>query len=74
MPAISAGRLVQAMDGRITAKQLADRTGKSLTYICDITKGRRTLKRNPQLRVAIAEAIGVPRDWIEHERPEPEVA
>lgn len=55
-----------------TPKMLADDIGMSLTYVCDITAGRRTLKRNPDLRARIAKAIGVPRDWIEAERPDPD--
>lgn len=58
----------------MTPKKLAEATGKSLTYICDIVAGRRTLKRNPDLRNSIARALGCPRDWIEHERPDPEAA
>lgn len=50
----------------ITAKELADEVGVSLTYICDIISGRRTLKRNPELRKAIAKACGCPQHWIEH--------
>lgn len=59
--------LLKAMDkSRVTPKMLAESTGKSLTYICDITAGRRTLKRNPELRRAIAAACDVPVFWIEH--------
>lgn len=59
--------LARAMDmAPITTKVLAERVGVSLTYMCDITGGRRTLKRNPELRKKIAEALGVPTFWIEH--------
>lgn len=50
---------------KITPQRLADETGKSLQYICDITKGRRTLKRNPALIDRIAEVCDVPPHWIE---------
>lgn len=50
----------------MTAKQLAEHTGLSLTYVCDITAGRRTLKRNPEMRKRIALALNVPQHWIEH--------
>ena len=49
--------------------QLAEATGMSLTYVCDITAGRRTLKRNPELRKKIAVALNVPQHWIEHAEP-----
>lgn len=67
MPAIDKDNLVRAMDGAgVTAKPLAETVGISLQYMVDITKGRRTLKRNPELRQKIAQAIGCPRFWIEH--------
>lgn len=70
MGAIDYKMLVKAMDkSGVTPKRLAEKTGKSLTYICDITAGRRTLKRNPELRRAIAEACDVPVHWIEHHTP-----
>lgn len=53
----------------VTATQLATATGQSLSYISDITHGRRTLKRNPSLRRAIAKALDVPVHWIEHHAP-----
>lgn len=67
MGSIDAKRLAKAMDGRITPAQLADRTGLPLNKVCDVLAGRRNLKRSPQLRVALAQAIGVPRDWIEQQ-------
>lgn len=50
----------------MTPKQLSEAVGLSLTYVCDITAGRRTLKRNPEMRKRIAAALGVPQHWIEH--------
>ncbi len=71
--AISPMGLAEAMNrAPMTTKQLAERVGISLTYASDITNGRRTLKRSPELRNRIAEALGVPRHWIEVERPDPE--
>lgn len=67
MAAIDPEGLLKCMGtAPMTAKQLADKTGMSLTYICDITAGRRTLKRNPELRKRIAKELGVPQHWIEH--------
>lgn len=50
---------------QVTAKQLADELDLSLQYICDITSGRRTLKRSPELIDRIAAALDVPPHWIE---------
>ena len=67
MAAIDHKGLTKAMDlALVTPKQLAEATGMSLTYVCDITAGRRTLKRNPELRKKIAVALNVPQHWIEH--------
>ena len=67
MASIDPRGLTKAMDlALVTPKQLADATGMSLTYVCDITAGRRTLKRNPELRKKIAVALNVPQHWIEH--------
>lgn len=67
MAAIDPANLQKAMSlAPMTPKQLADATGMSLTYVCDITAGRRTLKRNPDLRKRIAKALNVPQHWIEH--------
>lgn len=67
MASISPEGLARAMDlAPMTPKVLAEKTGLSLTYVCDITKGRRTLKRNPELRKKIALVLGVPQHWIEH--------
>lgn len=67
MAAISPEGLSRVMDmAPMTPKQLADKTGMSLTYTCDIISGRRTLKRNPELRRKIAEVLRVPQHWIEH--------
>lgn len=73
MAAIDSDRLRTAMDrAPMTTKQLADAVGVSLTYMSDITHGRRSLKRNPGLRRQIAVALGCPTDWIEHHTPQPE--
>ena len=70
MAAIDHKGLTKAMDlALVTPKQLAEATGMSLTYVCDITAGRRTLKRNPELRKKIAVALNVPQHWIEHAEP-----
>ena len=70
MAAIDHQGLTKAMDlALVTPKQLAEATGMSLTYVCDITAGRRTLKRNPELRKKIAVALNVPQHWIEHAEP-----
>jgi hypothetical protein len=64
--AIDPPNLVKAMDrANVTPKQLAEAVGISVTYVCDMTAGRRTLKRNPELRAAIARALDCPRHWIE---------
>jgi hypothetical protein len=66
MPAIDKTGLTKAMDkSGVTKKQLADTLDLSLQYVCDITVGRRTLKRNPELRRRIADALDVPVHWIE---------
>lgn len=58
--------LTKAMrKSKVTPQQLADDLDLSLQYICDITKGRRTLKRSPDLIDRIAAAIDVPPHWIE---------
>lgn len=49
--------------------QLADGVGISPQYLTDIVKGRRTLKRNPVLRQKLADALDVPRRWIERADP-----
>jgi len=41
----------------VTASALASELGVSLSYMCDITAGRRRLKRNPVLRRQIADAL-----------------
>lgn len=68
VPAIDHNLLVKAMaKSQVTTKRLADETGMSLQYMCDIVAGRRTLKRNPELRSLIAKALDVPPHWIEHQ-------
>lgn len=67
MPAIDHEALVKAMDkAGVTPRHLATEIDKSLQYVCDIRAGRRTLKRNPELRKQIALALDVPPHWIEH--------
>lgn len=59
--------LVKAMDkAGVSRRHLATETNLSLQYVCDITAGRRTLKRNPELRKRIAAVLDVPQHWIEH--------
>ena len=73
MPAIDPDTLTTAMVMTgTTASDIAARCDISLQYVCDVKAGRRTLKRNPELRAAIAAAItteqtpnGVPVRWIE---------
>lgn len=45
--------------------ELASDLGISPQYLTDIIKGRRTLKRNPELRARMAKQLDVPRRWIE---------
>ncbi len=69
MAAIDPAALRKAMDGAgVTRARLANEVGLSLQYVCDITAGRRLLKRRPDLRRRIAAALDVPIHWIE--RPE----
>lgn len=66
MSGINAADLLLAMDrAPMTTSQLARTVGISLSYMCDITSGRRNLKRNPALRRRIAVALNVPQHWIE---------
>ena len=66
MSGINATDLLLAMDrAPMTTSQLARSVGVSLSYMCDITSGRRNLKRNPALRRRIAIALNVPQHWIE---------
>ena len=58
---------VAGFEGR--QNQLAADVGISPQYLTDIVKGRRTLKRSPALRQKLADALDVPRRWIE--RPDP---
>lgn len=51
--------------GGWTATAFAAEIGISLTYLGDIEKGRRTLKRNPPLRKLIADTLGVPQRMVE---------
>ena len=68
--AIDPNALRREMDKEgVTPTALANELGVSLSYVCDITAGRRTLKRNPELRKKIAVALNVPQHWIEHAEP-----
>lgn len=74
MTSISAERLRLAMrNADIGPAELARRirlAGGDITpeYITHITAGRRKLKRSPATRQNIANALGVPVDWIEERR------
>ena len=74
MAAINQRGLAKAMDlVPMTTKQLHEELVKrghtiSFSYTCDIVNGR-GLKRNPALRKAIAEVLGVPQFWIETPDP-----
>ena len=66
MSAIDSKNLQKAMElSGVTPKRLADELQMSLTYVGDLTSGRRTLKRNPELRIRIAKVLNVPIHWIE---------
>ena len=66
MAAIDPHSLAKALDrSGMTQKQLADELGISLSYLSRILAGTRRLKRNPILRLRIAEALDVPIHWIE---------
>lgn len=43
----------------------AHAVGISIQYLGDIKKGRRTLKRNPELITKMARALNVPRSMLE---------
>ena len=45
--------------------ELAAEVGISKQYLTDIVKGRRSLKRNPELIKKLAEALNVPQSRIE---------
>jgi hypothetical protein len=65
MTGIDHEMLVKAMEkSNVTPKHLADESGKSLQYVCDIVSGRRTLKRNPALIAEFARICDVPVHWI----------
>ena len=66
MTALDPAALRKAMElSGTTPTQLAKDLDLSLTYVGDMTSGRRTLKRNPALRTRIAKALNVPIHWIE---------
>lgn len=58
MTAIDPNALRREMDKEgVTPTALANEIGVSLSYVCDITAGRRRLKRNPVLIRRIATAL-----------------
>lgn len=65
MAGIDHESLTKAMEkAGMSPRRLADELGLSLQYVCDIQKGRRTLKRRPDLVKEIAERLDVPIHWI----------
>lgn len=73
MPSIDPQRLTTAMEiAGVNPTELARRVGVTKDYISHLTAGRRRLKRNPILRRKIADALGVPVDWIEGRWSNPE--
>jgi transcriptional regulator with XRE-family HTH domain len=80
MTSISAERLRLAMrNAEVGPAELARRVrsaGGDITpeYITHITAGRRKLKRSPATRQSLANALGVPVDWIEERRSDERVA
>lgn len=69
MTCIDPARLQRAMETTgVGTKELADRTGTSISYMARIVKGDARLKRNPALRRSIATALDVPLDWITLEK------
>ena len=69
----NAVRILREKDGA-SRTQFALLVGISMSYLCDIEEGRRTLKRNPGLIKKIAETLNVPMSMIEHRAPGEEVA
>lgn len=68
MAAIDPKALENAMNlAGVSPVNLAKRVGISDDYMRNIRSGYRTLKRNPELRKAIAQALDVPIRWIEHQ-------
>lgn len=68
MASIDPQSLIKAMDtAGVSRRRLATELGVSLQYVCDITAGRRLLKRSPELRRRIAETLDVPMHWIERQ-------
>lgn len=57
-------RILREKDG-YTATAFAKALGISLTYLGDIEKGKRSLKRNPELIGRAADLLNVPRSMIE---------
>jgi hypothetical protein len=66
MTQIDPENLARAMQrAPMSTSRLAEQAGISLSYMCDILAGRRTLQRNPDLRRRLAIALDVPQHWIE---------
>jgi transcriptional regulator with XRE-family HTH domain len=57
-------KILREKDG-YTRTAFAETIGISLSYLCDIEEGRRTLKRNPELLGRFADALNVPRSMLE---------
>lgn len=69
MPPVDPANLRKAMDkAGFSTKRLAEESGLSLQYVCDLTSGHRNLKRNPELRRKLAAILDVPVHWIERQR------
>lgn len=68
MSSIDPKALARAMEmAGITPSQLAERLGISHDYVLNIRAGHRRLKTNPVLRRRIADELGIPVRWIEHQ-------
>lgn len=64
----AAVKVIREKDGA-SRTEFANRVGISMTYLCDIEEGRRTLKRNPGLIKRIAEGLGVPTTMVQKSAP-----
>lgn len=58
-------------DDRLDKGRGVDTPPLTEQYIGMLLAGKRTASRSRQTRERIAEALDVPRDWIEEERPDP---
>lgn len=66
MPPISPSRLLRAIElSGLTPAEVARRADIPRSYLSMILKGDRRVERNEQVRQALADALDVPRDWIE---------